>query len=215
MSEVDLSQTGSPPQPALSLQSREVSAVLVERVSGEANDLFLSAHAVLTQTAVASRERMCGFALRELLDELEARAGVVRKGPSLGVRVNDLREAWDRADRSKDGIIVDPLFSQAIDSFFDAHAQDFPLRRQRAEKTIRGLDPAGPVEAPAVRAKQVEALQKLRDDLNKALHQGGDPSTVRDLLCQLEAFLLGWLRPQPFNDAAEIDEYLRGGPPRD
>lgn len=209
----DANDSGSPDRSALSRQSREVSAILLETGGAEAHGLFVSAHEVLTQQTNPRRERMCGYALRELLDELESQAGVARNGPGLGVRVDALRTVWERAERDEDDTIVDHRFTRAIDTFFDDHAADFPRRRQRAEMTIKGLDPAGPVEVPAVRSKQIERLMRLRDDLNKILHRGGDPKRVYSLLDETESFLLSWLRPRPFDDASEIDQFLREGPP--
>jgi hypothetical protein len=158
---------------------------------------------------------MAAYALRELLEELEAAAHVGAKGPRLGEQVAELANVW-RPTRDQDGILhAEPAMLEAVDQLLKRRAEDAPQRRARAALLIKGLDPVGLPGPPVLREKRTEALMDFRAECNLLLHQRPDEADQRleSLLESFEPFVLGWLRPQPSVDLPELDRVLELGPP--
>jgi hypothetical protein len=208
-------ETSLPERPLLELRpaAREVLEVL--RDFGHAAALYEGALRALATVNPPVREWMAAFAMRELLDELEVAARVGRGTPSLDVRVDALAAGW-RPTRATDGPLqVTQAMIEAVDVFLTEHTDDANRRRARARLTIAGLDPVGREAPPVVMQDRAKALMELRDEFNAILHGRPNPADAKfnGSLDRLESFVLGWLRPQPSEDFAELDRFVQQGPP--
>jgi hypothetical protein len=204
-----------PLQLELTVRSRALLEVLQD-FKGEARKRYEGALRVLADASNPIRFQLCAHALRELMDDIEKEAGVLRQGPSLGVRVRTLREEWSVArDSSAPGSDAIGLgFARRLDDFFAAFDVDLPRRRDRASATLAALDPARREPPPAVRVGRAGAWMEYRDYFTAVAH--GSVATVAEFQSRFdgfETFLLDWLRPRTFADLDEIDELLLKGPP--
>jgi len=108
-----------PSQLELTVRSRELLELLQEFKS-DAPRRYEGALRALADSSNPIRLQLCAHAVRELMDDLEKEAGVVRQGPSLGVRVRRLRDEWFVARESL-APGSDPValgFATTLDDFF-------------------------------------------------------------------------------------------------
>lgn len=205
--------------PSPAPRSRELWETLL-REGGRLGHFYEGALRALADTSNPVRVEMAAYALRELIEELE-RAAVESPstGPRLGDLVERLRSSWEKADRNAEGDgLLDPCDPavHAVDQFLADTNLSEESRRNRAQTTIRELDPVRREGPPAVTELRVERLLEFRDDFNGVLH-GEEATAVAELeatLRQFERFLLDWFRPQTFADFDAIDTLLKEGPPQ-
>jgi hypothetical protein len=202
-------------RPPLELRAAAREVLEVLRDLAQAAALYEGALRAVATIAPPVREWMAAYALRELLDELEKAARVDGKPAGLGIRTDALAACWTPT-RAADGTLdASQAMLEAVDGHLREHTDDERRRRARARLTLLGLNPVGR-EAPApVLDAGARALMDFRHDFNAILHGRPDPATAKfnPLLDRFESFLLGWLRPQPSQDFAELDRFLQEGPP--
>jgi hypothetical protein len=173
---------------------------------------------VLPDAANPVALKMAAYGLRELMEELEAAAGVTSKSKDRGLteRVRDLSEEWESAGRPVDGA-ADPDRAEillAFDRFLIDFDESDKRRRERAKVAIAALDPARREEPPEVQDARADAWMGFRDRFNKVLHHGSKVTEAdfRADLDSFESFLMRWLRPRTFADFDALDELLEKGP---
>ena len=204
--------------PSPTPRSRELWETLL-RQGGRLGHFYEGALRALGDTSNPVRVEMAAYALRELIEELE-RAAVASPGtgPKLGDLVERLRSSWEKADRNAQGDgLLDPcdLAVRAVDRFLADADLGEESRRNRAQTTIRELDPARREGPPAVTELRVERLLEFRDEFNGVLHgKEAAAAELEETLRRFERFLLDWFRPQTFADFDAIDTLLEGGPPQ-
>lgn len=203
--------------PELSSRSREVLETLT-RQKGRPDRFYEGALRALADQANPVRAEMAGYALRELIQELERAAGAPKKGPSLGDLLSSFRPRWEAAERRPGdrGLVdhCDPAVF-AVDQLLEDANQGHRSRRDRAQETISGLDPVQRLAPPDTEAARIEALLDFRKRFNEVLHgeRPTDPEVFSSLVERFETFLLAWFQPRTFDDFSEIDELLGEGPP--
>ena len=205
--------------PSPTPRSRELWETLL-REGGRLGHFYEGALRVLADTSNPVRVEMAAYAMRELIEGLE-RAAVAspNPGPKLGDLVERLRGSWEKADRNAegDGLLNprDPAV-RAVDRFLTDTDRGEQRRRNRAQTTIRELDPARRESPPAVTDLRVERLLDFRNEFNGMLHseEATAAAELEAALRRFERFLLDWFRPQTFADFDAIDTLLEEGPPQ-
>jgi hypothetical protein len=210
---------GASTLPSPTPRSQELLETLL-RERGRLGHFYEGALRVLADPSNPVRVEMAAYALRELIEELE-RAAVENpsKGPRLGDLVDQLRSNWGAADRNAEGDgLLDPRDPAvlAVDRFLADADHGEKTRRNRAQTTIRELDPARREGPPTVTELRVERLLEFRDDFNEVLHrpEATAAAELEAKLLRFERFLLDWFRPQTFADFDAIDTLLDEGPPQ-
>jgi hypothetical protein len=155
--------------------------------------------------------RPCG--LRGLLDAFHEE----KKGESLGNRVKQLSDEWDKV-KSSPGVTdgrVDSGFVQRLTVFFVEYKKDLPGKRKQASDTIERRDPARRSPQPAVRDARGRDWMTLSSYFSNVLHGKIRPAEAefRARLEALDSFLLDWLRPTTFDDLSDMDDLIAKGPP--
>jgi hypothetical protein len=204
----------TPQWPLLELtgRAREVLAVL-GREDEEARALYESALRVLDDRENPRRVRLAACGLRELLDAFHEE----KKGESLGNRVKQLSDEWDKV-KSSPGVTdgrVDSGFVQRLAVFFVEYKKDLPGKRKQASDTIERRDPARRTPQPAVRDARGRDWMTLSSYFSNVLHGKIRPAEAefRARLEALDSFLLDWLRPTAFDDLSDMDDLIAKGPP--
>ena len=207
------------PETRSEIAARAVNQDLVSLLEDKAGaaGCYLGAIRVLNDGENQMRAEMVAYGMREMLEELEIAAGIVEsQGDGLGERVQNLKDAWEGANRGADGALAagQDKLTRKVDVFFEEFDRDFPRRRLRAAMTIRGLSPVSRGWPPAVESAMADRLIDFRARLNKGLHRGDglSLSEVIELVGEIEDFLLRTFRPPTFEDFSQIDAIIeRGG----
>lgn len=198
-------------------------AILNERISVEAADLYESATRALGDSGNPKRVALAGFAMRELMDEMECAAGI--ENSMIDWRKKILEAAQLREESiSAPGVDIDNSeagdTSDAYDSVLEElfrEARDAHSRREIGGAAIDRLDVASGDVAPIVKLWRADVWHEYRQYFNKVLHRKKRP-TDPELSQRINAFsdfVINFLQPRPFDHLDEIDLLLESGPPGD
>jgi hypothetical protein len=87
-------------------------------------------------------------------------------------------------------------------------------RRERAALTLQAIDPSRGILPAPLQALRIRDWAKFGNYFNAILHHNKPECTVsefRDRMAAFEHFLLSYLRPNAFEDCANIDQIIAEG----
>lgn len=183
--------------------------------------MYLGAIRVLSHNENPDRLALSAHGLRELMEKFPEYVDIrIRPPVSMGVKVNELEQQWDRAQESsskKDdtwtGEIDNKLasFLGNVHIFFAWKKADMPSRTEKVLETLRELDAAQRAMPEPVEKIMAQLWKTLNIYFQKVAHHGNSNTTeeeFRGYLRSLEEFLLDRIDPRTFEVFDEIDDVI-------
>lgn len=156
---------------------------------------------------------VAAFEARELMDRLPRHMDVPIQKGGLRSKVKELKGKWDKFVRTdeykkkwwpkKKAKKLEKMLTK-IDAFFSWNEKIFPLKREEALKTLRGLDGYSPTLPAEVEGEQVDEWMALKDRFNDIAHHNSESNRqeIEGLMLRLETLLFPRLAP---DTKAELD----------
>lgn len=188
--------------------------------------IYLGALTAIENEGNPDKMAQAAHSIRELMEKIPAIVEVETKAltESLMSKVRNLEDYWltflknlskcdgkTSENQIKEGL-TSKLFKR-LEEFFEWFKTHHPRRKAIIDETLCKLESSGLISQQALRKRNVDDWEKLRDYFQAISHHGKE-TTMEDFknrLAALEKFLLDRLSPQTFVDFDEIDQIIKEG----